>query len=64
MPERWGRAWRSTIAPPGDGRCTPPGLPSLNVTALARGNGYLYIGADNGLVRIAEKELVAMSAVN
>jgi hypothetical protein len=33
------------------------GLPSLNVTALARGNGYLYIGADNGLVRIAEKEL-------
>ena len=22
-----------------------------------RGNGYLYIGADNGLVRIAEKEL-------
>ena len=33
------------------------GLPSLNVTALARGNGYLYIGADNGLVRIAENEL-------
>jgi ligand-binding sensor domain-containing protein len=35
------------------------GLPSLNVTALARGNGYLYIGADNGLVRVAEKELAA-----
>ncbi len=33
------------------------GLPSLNVTALARGNGYLYIGADNGLVRTAEKAL-------
>jgi ligand-binding sensor domain-containing protein len=33
------------------------GLPSVNVTALARGNGYLYIGADNGLVRIAEKDL-------
>jgi len=33
------------------------GLPSLNVTAIARGNGYLYVGADNGLVRIAEKEL-------
>jgi ligand-binding sensor domain-containing protein len=32
------------------------GLPSLNVTALARSNGYLYIGADNGLVRMAEKE--------
>ena len=35
------------------------GLPSLNVTAIARGNGYLYIGADNGLVRIVEKELAA-----
>ncbi len=33
------------------------GLPSLNVTALAANSGYLYIGADNGLVRIAEKEL-------
>lgn len=33
------------------------GLPSLNVTALARSAGYLYVGADNGLVRIAEKEL-------
>jgi ligand-binding sensor domain-containing protein len=32
-------------------------LPSLNVTAIASGNGYLYIGADNGLVRIVEKEL-------
>jgi ligand-binding sensor domain-containing protein len=25
------------------------GLPSLNVTALTSGNGYLYIGTDNGL---------------
>jgi ligand-binding sensor domain-containing protein len=33
------------------------GLPSLNVTALARGNGYIYIGTDNGLVRIAEQKL-------
>ena len=33
------------------------GLPSLNITALAQGNGYLYIGADNGLVRVIEKEL-------
>ncbi len=43
----------------GSGRWTfhTAGLPSLNVTALARGNGYLYIGADNGLVRVAEKEL-------
>ena len=33
------------------------GLPSLNVTALAAGNGYLYVGADNGLVRVLEREL-------
>lgn len=33
------------------------GLPSLNVTALAAGNGYLYAGADNGLVRVLEREL-------
>jgi ligand-binding sensor domain-containing protein len=33
------------------------GLPSLNVTALASVNGYLYIGTDNGLVRIPEQKL-------
>ncbi|MGA2903199.1 MAG: hypothetical protein ABSD98_05190 [Candidatus Korobacteraceae bacterium] len=33
------------------------GLPSLNVTALASANGYLYIGTDNGLVRIPEQKL-------
>jgi ligand-binding sensor domain-containing protein len=33
------------------------GLPSLTVTALAFGQGYLYIGTDNGLVRIAEQNL-------
>ena len=33
------------------------GLPSLNVTALARGSGYIYIGTDNGLVRIPEQKL-------
>jgi ligand-binding sensor domain-containing protein len=33
------------------------GLPSLNVTALAAGNGYIYIGTDNGLVRIPEEKL-------
>jgi ligand-binding sensor domain-containing protein len=32
-------------------------LPSLNVTALAVHNGYLYIGTDNGLVRILEQNL-------
>lgn len=33
------------------------GLPSLNVTALAASNGYLYVGTSNGLVRVVEKEL-------
>ena len=33
------------------------GLPSSNVTALAGGNGYIYIGTDNGLVRIPEQKL-------
>jgi ligand-binding sensor domain-containing protein len=34
------------------------GLPSLNVTAFASGNGYLYVGTDNGLVRIKEQKLL------
>jgi ligand-binding sensor domain-containing protein len=33
------------------------GLPSLNVTALAAANEYIYIGTDNGLVRISEQKL-------
>jgi ligand-binding sensor domain-containing protein len=33
------------------------GLPSLNITALAASNGYLYAGTDNGLVRVLESEL-------
>lgn len=33
------------------------GLPSTNVTAMAEGNGYVYVGTDNGLVRVAEKKL-------
>jgi len=33
------------------------GLPSSNVTALAQKNGYLYVGTDNGLVRIQEQKL-------
>jgi ligand-binding sensor domain-containing protein len=33
------------------------GLPSANVTALAAGNGYIYIGTDNGLVRLPEQKL-------
>ncbi|MBV9072549.1 MAG: hypothetical protein JOZ10_02860 [Acidobacteria bacterium] len=34
------------------------GLPSRNVTALARQDGYVYVGTDNGLVRIAEQRLL------
>ena len=33
------------------------GLPSLNVTAFAASNGYIFIGTDNGLVRISEQKL-------
>jgi ligand-binding sensor domain-containing protein len=33
------------------------GLPSLNVTALAAASGYIYVGTDNGLVRIPEQKL-------
>jgi ligand-binding sensor domain-containing protein len=36
---------------------TAAGLPSRNVTALAAANGFLYVGTDNGLVRIAEGAL-------
>ena len=36
---------------------TMMGLPSKNVTAVAAGNGYVYVGTDNGLVRIAEGAL-------
>ena len=31
------------------------GLPSENVTAIAASGGYVYLGTDNGLVRIAEQ---------
>jgi ligand-binding sensor domain-containing protein len=34
------------------------GLPSLNVTALAARGGYLYIGTDNGLVRVPEGNVI------
>jgi ligand-binding sensor domain-containing protein len=33
------------------------GLPSLNVTAFAAANDYVYVGTDNGLVRIPEARL-------
>jgi ligand-binding sensor domain-containing protein len=33
------------------------GLPSLNVTALAASNGFVYVGTDNGLLRIPEQRL-------
>ncbi len=33
------------------------GLPSMNVTALAEHDGEIYIGTDNGAVRIAEERI-------
>jgi len=33
------------------------GLPSSNVTALATAGGYVYVGTDNGLVRVQEQRL-------
>jgi ligand-binding sensor domain-containing protein len=33
------------------------GLPSLNVTAIAAGGGFIYVGTDNGLVRFREGDL-------
>jgi ligand-binding sensor domain-containing protein len=33
------------------------GLPSATVTALASANGFIYVGTDNGLVRIPEQNL-------
>jgi ligand-binding sensor domain-containing protein len=33
------------------------GLPSLTVTALAAGNGFIFVGTDNGLLRIPEQNL-------
>jgi ligand-binding sensor domain-containing protein len=33
------------------------GLPSLNVTALAIHNGIVYVGTENGLVKIDEGKL-------
>jgi ligand-binding sensor domain-containing protein len=35
------------------------GLPSSNVTAVAIDRGVVYVGTDNGLVRIAESKLSA-----
>jgi len=33
------------------------GLPSANVTALAEDEGNLYVGTDNGLIRVPEREI-------
>jgi ligand-binding sensor domain-containing protein len=42
-----GTRWRTVTA----------GLPSLNVTALAIHNGIVYVGTENGLVKISEEKL-------
>ena len=33
-------------------------LPSLSVTAIERAGGHLYLGTDNGLVRVAEARIL------
>jgi ligand-binding sensor domain-containing protein len=33
------------------------GLPSQNVTALTASKGYIYVGTDNGLLRIQEEKI-------
>jgi ligand-binding sensor domain-containing protein len=38
-------------------RAIEEGLPSSNVTALAAADGYIYVGTDNGLVRVQEQRL-------
>lgn len=45
--DRSSRRWHAVV----------DGLPSDNVTALAAANGYVYVGTDNGLVRITEQAL-------
>ena len=53
---RWATACMCTNANP-TLVCDREGLPSANVTALALANGYLYVGTDNGLVRVPEQKL-------
>ena len=38
-------------------RTITAGLPSLNVTAVAIHNGVVYVGTENGLVKIPEDKL-------
>ena len=45
--DRTGSRWHTVTA----------GLPSLNVTALAIAGGVVYVGTENGLVKIAENRL-------
>jgi ligand-binding sensor domain-containing protein len=45
--DRAAQRWSSTLA----------GLPSPNVTALAVHDGMLYVGTDDGLIRIPEQDL-------
>lgn len=45
--DRTGTRWKTVTA----------GLPSLNITALAVNNGVIYVGTENGLVKISESKL-------
>jgi ligand-binding sensor domain-containing protein len=48
--------WVETLST-GKWRDVRQGLPSKNVTALAERDGVIYVGTDNGLVKIAEEGL-------
>ena len=48
--------WMETLAT-GKWQEVSQGLPSKNVTALAERDGVLYVGTENGLVKIAEERL-------
>ena len=49
----------------GSGRWTrvTRGLPSLNVTALAATHGQIYVGTDNGLLRISDAAIAAQTVL-
>ena len=57
LPERWAKGSTSYNRATNRWSVITDGLPSLTVTALAAGNGFIYVGTDNGLVRIPEQNL-------
>jgi ligand-binding sensor domain-containing protein len=48
--------WVETLAT-GKWQKVSKGLPSENVTAMAERDGFVYVGTEDGLVKIAEENL-------